>query len=390
MATVSAVILKNHKKQDGTWNVKIRITNNGKSAYIETTYYVVKSNLDTKLRLKKVFIDTYLTATLNQYRSEINKLGAKVSYMYPNEIREHLLKDDKVVDFFEYCTIYIKDLIEGPRKSTGLKRQTSFRVFKKFTKKESLPTDLLTSKMLKEFEMFLRKEKYSVNTIRNIMADLSAMFNAAKYEHNDEELGIIKIHNSPFSRYTIPKKLESKKKARDVEFLKKFRDMEFESHILRDARDLFMLSFYMCGTNMVDFHRYLTDPNIDSFEYNRSKTKDKREDAAFISIKVIPEAKELIKKFAGTIQKRFKTQRGLNNLVWDAFKNELPKLSKIDDLTFYDARHSFATLARRCGFSIEDVGNALNHKRSTITNDYIKEDWTLIDNVQRKVVDLLK
>lgn len=390
MATVSAVILKNHKKQDGTWNVKIRITNNGKSAYIETTYYVVKSNLDTKLRLKKVFIDTYLTATLNQYRSEINKLGAKVSYMYPNEIREHLLKDDKVIDFFEYCTTYIKDLIEGPRKSTGLKRQTSFRVFKKFTKKESLPTDLLTSKMLKEFEMFLRKEKYSVNTIRNIMADLSAMFNTAKYEHNDEELGIIKIHNSPFSRYTIPKKLESKKKARDVEFLKKFRDMEFENHTLRDARDLFMLSFYMCGTNMVDFHRYLTDPNIDRFEYNRSKTKDKREDAAFISIRIIPEAKELIKKFAGTIQKRFKTQRGLNNLVWDAFKNELPKISKIDDLTFYDARHSFATLARKCGFSIEDVGNALNHKRSTITNDYIKEDWTLIDNVQRKVVDLLK
>lgn len=222
------------------------------------------------------------------------------------------------------------------------------------------------------------------------MADLSAMFNAAKYEHNDEELGIIKIHNSPFSRYTIPKKLESKKKARNVEFLKKFRDMEFESHTLRDARDLFMLSFYMCGTNMVDFHRYLTDPNIDRFEYNRSKTKDKREDAAFISIRIIPEAKELIKKFAGTIQKRFKTQRGLNNLVWDAFKNELPKISKIDDLTFYDARHSFATLARKCGFSIEDVGNALNHKRSTITNDYIKEDWTLIDNVQRKVVDLLK
>lgn len=390
MATVSAVILKNHKKQDGTWNVKIRITNNGKSAYIETTYYVVKSNLDTKLRLKKVFIDTYLSATLNQYRSEINKLGAKVSYMYPNEIREHLLKDDQVIDFFEYCTKYIKDLIEGPRKSTGLKRQTSFRVFKKFTKKENLPTDLLTSKMLKEFEIFLRKEKYSVNTIRNIMADLSAMFNAAKYEHNDEELGIIKIHNSPFSRYTIPKKLESKKKALDIEFLKKFRDTEFESQTLSDSRDLFMLSLYMCGTNMVDFHRYLTDPNIDRFEYYRSKTKDKREDAAFISIKVIPEAKELIKKFAGTIQKRFKTQRGLNNLVWGAFKNELPKIMEIEDLTFYHARHSFATLGRKCGFSIEDVGNALNHKRSTITNDYIKEDWTLLDNVQRKVVDLLK
>lgn len=390
MATVSAVILKNQKKQDGTWNVKIRITNNGKSAYLETTFYAVKSDLDTKLRLKKVFIDTYLTATLNQYRLEINKLGAKVSYMYPNEIREHLLKDDEIIDFFEFCTLYIKDLIEGPRKSTGIKRQTSFRIFKKFTKKAHLPAEVLTSKMLMEFENFLRKEKYSVNTIRNIMADLSAMFNAAKYKHNDEELGIIKIHNSPFSRYTIPKKQEAKKKALDMEFLKKLRDIELEDQTSRDARDLFMLSFYMCGTNMVDFHKYLVDPNIKRFEYNRSKTKNKREDEAFISIKVIPEAEVLIKKFAGDIQKRFKTQKGLNNLVWKAFKNDLPEIIGKSDLTFYHARHSFATLARKCGFSIEDVGNALNHKRSTITNDYIKEDWTLIDDIQRKVVDLLK
>lgn len=50
MATISAVILKKQKKLDGTWNVKIRISNNGRSSYIETTIFATKSNSATKLR----------------------------------------------------------------------------------------------------------------------------------------------------------------------------------------------------------------------------------------------------------------------------------------------------------------------------------------------------
>lgn len=390
MATVSAVILKKQKKLDGTWNVKIRISNNGRSVYIETTIFAIKSDLDTKLRLKKIFVDTYLTSVVNNYRMEINKLGAKVDYMSSAEIRDYLIKDDKEINFFEFCDSYIKKLIKDNRISTGIKRQFSVRVLKAFTGKEFLRPEQVTSKLLREFEAYLRKKKYAINTIRNTMSDLSVIFNAAKYEYNDEELGIIKIFNSPFSRYSLPKAKESKKKALDVEFLKKFRDMKFQYKSCEDARDLFMLSFYMCGTNMIDFHKHLVNHDIERFDYNRSKTKNKREDSSFISIKVVDESKPLVEKFAGFLQKRYKSEKGLNNMVWRAFKIDMKGLIEIDDLTYYHARHSFATLARRCGFSLEDVGAALNHKQKTVTGDYIKEDWSLIDKIQRTVLDLLK
>ena len=390
MATISAVILKKQKKLDGTWNVKIRISNNGRSSYIETTIFATKSNLDTKLRLKKVFVDTYLTSLVNEYRERINKLGVKVEYMDAIEIRTYLQSDEKEINFLEFCDSYIKDLLDSSRESTGIKRQSSINVFKSFLGKKSIRPEQITLNLIKELEIYLRKKKYAVNTMRNILSDLSVIFNAAKYKYNDEELGIIKIHNSPFSRYSMPKKTESKKKALDIQFIKDFRDYHFTSKTTQDSRDLFMLSFYMCGTNMVDFHRYLTDPNIERFDYNRSKTKNKREDQSFISIKVVDEAKPLIEKFAGKLQRRFASQKTMNNMVSKAFSIDMEGLFEVEDLTFYHARHSFATLARRCGFSLEDVGAALNHKKKTVTDDYIKEDWSLIDKIQRTVLDLLK
>ena len=40
MATVKIVILKHQKRDDGTWNVKIRITHERQSSYIATSHYV--------------------------------------------------------------------------------------------------------------------------------------------------------------------------------------------------------------------------------------------------------------------------------------------------------------------------------------------------------------
>ena len=40
MATVKIVILKHQKREDNTWNVKIRITHDRQSAYLATSHYV--------------------------------------------------------------------------------------------------------------------------------------------------------------------------------------------------------------------------------------------------------------------------------------------------------------------------------------------------------------
>jgi len=61
----------------------------------------------------------------------------------------------------------------------------------------------------------------------------------------------------------------------------------------------------------------------------------------------------------------------------------LPKLSS------YFARHSFANIANNdCGFTIAELGQALNHenREHKITRVYVKENFAIIDKVQKLVI----
>ncbi|QQT60952.1 site-specific integrase [Sphingobacterium multivorum] len=410
MATVAAVILKHHKKQDGTFNVKIRITHKGSTVYMDTSIYAGKSDVDTKIRLKKVFIDTYLTSTVNDYRKKLNALGAKVDYMSASDIKEYFSLEDEVIDFIKFADENIQTLINSSRKSTGLRRKTSITFLKRFLNKTQFSIDLITSKLLREFEKYLFSKEYAVNTVRNTMADIRAIFNEAKEVYNNEELGIVRIHNSPFSKYSPPESPESRKKGLEiskharskssgkaeidlkqiVETIKFIRDVEIENTADSIARDLFMLSFYMCGTNANDFHAYLVDKNIERFGYNRNKTRGKRKDKAFISIKVTEEAKPLVEKYAGYLQERYALPKAINNRLSESFKLRLGEVFGIPNFTYYHARHFFATLAGFCGYDDFDIQRALNQKTNTMAAVYTARDWSKIDEIQRAVLDLLK
>ena len=66
---------------------------------------------------------------------------------------------------------------------------------------------------------------------------------------------------------------------------------------------------------------------------------------------------------------------------------------KIDDMEFYDARHAFGDWARnKCRFSKDDVALAMNHKDNTnkVTDIYISKDWSIVDEVQNGILNLLK
>ncbi|MNY13293.1 hypothetical protein D3C86_1464230 [compost metagenome] len=151
-----------------------------------------------------------------------------------------------------------------------------------------------------------------------------------------------------------------------------------------------MLSFYLCGINSVDLMQTLTDENAVRLNYNRTKTSGSRSDNAFISINIPPEARNLVVKYAGLLQRRYKTVKTLNNRLSDSLSSIGKKLD-IVSLTFYSARHSFASLARNeCRFSKDDVAAALNHSSSTVTDTYIAKDWSIIDDVQNGVLNLLR
>lgn len=72
---------------------------------------------------------------------------------------------------------------------------------------------------------------------------------------------------------------------------------------------------------------------------------------------------------------------------------QLRKLTGITGATIYWARHTFATVARNaCRISKDDVALALNHvdDEHRTTDIYIEKDWSIVDELQIKVIGLLR
>lgn len=232
------------------------------------------------------------------------------------------------------------------------------------------------------------------------MACLRTIFNAAIDEYNDPDKDQVRIIHYPFRKYKIDKSRPSRKRNLSVQQIAQIRDSSLGTVRSSLARDVFMLSFYLVGTNLVDLYQALPLQYARGrFSYHRQKTAGRRSDRAFISIRVEPEAKILFEKYRDpsgqrlfSFHKLYTTAHifssnvnlGLKQIAKD-IKNPLP-------LSTYYARHSWATIARNdCGVSKDDVHQALNHVDDgmKVTDIYIAKDWSRIDRANRLVLDAL-
>ena len=82
MATVAWVVLKHHKKADGTYNPKIRISHNGTSSYIATPIFTefvkFKRGAASGTITSGKLIDS-LNDTVKMYREVLNESQDLVS-----------------------------------------------------------------------------------------------------------------------------------------------------------------------------------------------------------------------------------------------------------------------------------------------------------------------
>lgn len=422
MATVAACIIKNDIKADKTWNVKIRIWHNSKSAYIDTIHFVGKkqvgnkSKTSTSLVIKDDFVLDLVAPVLAKYRKWISEHESSVESMTAGELRDALLNSDKPVesidkiDFIDFSYGHIERMKKAGKESSTRTLVTVINSLVDYFKRDIIDVSEIRYSFLMDYELYLKGDRemlrknhngemiaskqkgLSKGSLHNHMRDLRLLFNAARNYFNDEDSGVIKIKHYPFKKYKVGKPPITANRNRSVEEIIKIRDCNPDPGSRGEqARDLFMLSFYMCGMNAADMFE-LNETVGSRVEYRRSKTRSRRTDEAFISIKVTDEAEPLLEKYAGKLQVRYSATSGLNSALDKGLK-VISELTGIADIDFYDARHSVGDLARNvCGYSKSDVGEALNHyeDETRVTDTYISKSWDLIDRMQESVVSLIR
>ena len=247
---------------------------------------------------------------------------------------------------------------------------------------EQVRPEDVTRSWLERFDAFLARTSPSRNA-RNIhFRNIRAAFNRAI----DDEL----TTHYPFRGFKLRYDATAKR-ALTLEQLRKITTAELPES-LEVFRDIWVLIFCLRGINFVDLCR-LERLDADGYvRYERAKTHRR------YAVKVEPEARRLIERYRGRRQLLMMLDKHPEYRVYyEHLRRGLVKVTealnriddgvRIDKLTTYHARHSWATAAAWLDIPKETIAAALGHGGNTVTDVYIDFDMRKVDVANRRVLD---
>lgn len=411
MATFKAEVYAHQKKADGTYNIKIRVIHKQRKKYLATPWYVGKEDLTRSLKLKNQRYIDMVDDVIKRYRTICNNVGEGLDSMTVEQVVELITRkkaeEHFSLDIVAYTRDYIQKLLDMGRTGNAKAYRVGINSLVRFVGRESVDIKEITVKFLNDWIRWIGCQGDNCQKAKRAqslyLAELRAMYNRAKREFNDEEAGVILIPYSPFAKVDIPKVPLTRKRALTVEQLREFAKVPYSTILQRGcnrfnlAKDTFLLSFLLVGMNAVDLYN-ATEYKNGRITYQRTKTRNRRADGAEISIKVEPEAQALFNKYKDQTGERvfkfhrmYSSMEGFNVALCKGLK-KIGNLLGIDDLEFYAARHSWATIATNdAEVDKYTVHTALNHVDGNmrITDIYIRKSWDSIDKANRKVQDIM-
>ena len=404
-------------KANSNYTVFIQAIHNRKVKYIKNGFSLNSSQVNKNGEIKSREINQSLKKQIQVYEQKIAKLGTRVNYMTCEEVLEFIQREDKIevqadrIDFYEFSYEYVEQL-----KNEGKRRGFDILIVLR-SLQDYHPEKLPFSKINKEFILgyidFLstvrtlkRKDQFgrdtiqvskrmSEATINDRLRIIRALINKAMYKYNTEEDEYIKNRVFKFIKIQSPK--PKQKRAIPVDAIRQI----FNYHSETDkrgqlARDLFIASFFLCGMNAIDFYNMEKNSYYDQkLCYQRSKTKDKRFDNAEIMVwipdLVVPILQKYLdnkSKYLFVFRSEYSHPQTFSSILNSGLKRIAKAIGYEENLTFYAARHSFATIARNdCRIEKSTVAECLNHSQNTITDFYLVKDYTRIWDAQKIVYD---
>lgn len=386
-------------------------------------YDVSTKSADGTCAIRVVFKEGRQRFSVNSgVRSSVKPVGRMLPASEPNaraknmrltrlcyEIEEYLLVNGERKPY-DIMKAELKELVSGKKSATKVfadyvedymntKEREGTRILYRLTASKVREFDAkatfetINAQWLQRFERHYSKTM-QVNGIAIQLRNIRTVFNWA-------------IDNEwttcyPFRRFKIK---QEKAVINDisVEDLRLLRDYPVEEW-QEIYRDLFMLSFYLCGINIGDM-LLLTQKNVRGgrIVYHRQKT------GRLYDVPLIPEAKAIIKKYRGEkfllspmdklADYHTFTQHcnlalkkiGTKEIVPD----KVGKLRKVvyhpilPNLTTYTARYTFASIGAELDIPRETIALCLGHAWSDVTSHYINYNRKKIDEAVKKIVDFV-
>ncbi len=409
--SIKITLDKRKKRKNGAYPLVIRLTKDRIPVYIPTGYavhkeYFVEVDEQSGIVLKNEYIknpgrvNQELKELMEDITGFLNKLKDEgvLHRLRSTDIKQEFLNRNKK------ATITLNAFMHEKEKQLRKSNRHGYADLWKYAEsflmralKKEITFDEFSLKTILKLEM----HHLSLNPdgINGLSAYLR-LIRTAYYDYAKENN--IEIYNNPWNKYTIRKK-RTRKRATSGDIIKMFRDYKTVPGTMKhDAQQFYMLSFYLAGINLIDLARLKVKQIYDGkIHYTRTKVDEE------LTIPVPPQAQAILDEYlkgkgpddyvlpifeknknAGDNLKIYKSRRS----TYNKHINEIFKaIGVVSDkrITFYSARHSWATRANELNKPITAISQGLGHTSIKTTQIYLEElQDNVLDDINRDIIDL--
>ena len=389
MANINATLIKGKVRKNGKSTVFVSVSHKGETRFISTGLTV---DSEVNLRNNKIvrcqgaeLLNLKLQTIIERYEHAL--LDFDPSLYTCQELvsifknRNHIKSGNTIAGALEtYCQTLDK---EKTRRIYTL----SIKRFKDHIGKD-IPLAAIMPQNIQEFHNRLMSEKKSQTTINIYMTCLKIVIDHAI------KLKIVKYSVHPFEVYKKPKS-----NVRDLDIsvneLQRIRDLNPRKYSMKVTRDIFMLSYYLCGMNLSDMLDYNFRKKT-QMQYVRHKTEHTKTGNNQTCFTIQPEAASIIKRYMkpnGMLEfGKYNTRAKIDNLLHRNIMAMASEANINKYISFYTARKSFAQHGFELGIPLETIEYCIGQsmKRNRPIFNYVKIMSKHADVAIRQILDNLK
>lgn len=391
MATLSLTIFKAKVLKDGKHKIRIAVRHKHETCYIITRFVVEENQFKNGQVIKRpdaASINTKLRSMLNDYQERLDAINNQELYTC-RQLKDLLLNSTSVKEastFQSVCRKYISELAEEGRKSYATLLERNNRYFTEFTKGDILLSDI-TPVLIDGYSRFLKVKKgVGDTTLGMMMSRTRTIINKGVKQQ------LVRYDVHPFLNYSI-----SAPNVREVdlpiEVFNKIRLAQPKEKKLRVAHDLFCLSFYLGGINLIDLLQ-INFKNVDVLEYVRTKSRNTTHGTRIISFSIPSQAKDIINlwmnKNTGRLDFGYKfSYPNFSRYLTRSLASLAKELGITEKVVYYSSRKSFAQYASEIGIPDGIIDYCLGHsdKSKGVIRYYTKVRQKQADMAIARVID---
>lgn len=392
MATLKLALLPTKANKDGKIKIRIAVSHKQDTCYILTRFTVDSpsqfKNGQVVKRMDASQINMKLRNMLNDYQERLDTIKNQSLYTCKQLkdiiINSSLIKEDAT--FQSVCKKYISELEEEDRSGYAKLLERNNRYFTEYTNGNILLHDI-TPILIENYARFLKVKKGIGDTTVGMM-----MSHTRTIINRGVKLQLVRYEVHPFTNYTI-----SASKVREVdlsiEAFNKIRLAEPKERKLRVAHDLFCLSFYLGGINLIDLLQ-INFKNANILEYVRAKSRNTTNGEKTICFSIPNQAKEIINTWmnrnTGRLDFGYKfSYQNFSRYVTRSLATLAKHLEINEKVIYYSARKSFAQYASEIGIPDSIIDYCLGHsdKSRGVIRYYTKVRQKQADMAISRVID---